>query len=223
MIGLRRRRFSPRGWPLSRRRILGPQSARAVGGIYIIRENRERPELPQRSELFLNPFHLLLTTFGPHCGLFKSTIYVRCVRLYPICFRTPALALSNHFAHVFHRTNLEWPGLQTGMIRYQPDGVVHIPGLKEKEPTDLFFGFGVRAVHDDHFVVSKSECLGVPDSLESFSSWDLLAVLAKYIVVFQAFVHKSLLLAFGHRCPRLLVEVTKTNVFHDPSNVRSNR
>jgi hypothetical protein len=48
----------------------------------------------------------------------------------PICFRTPALAFSNHFDHVFHRTDLKWSSLQTGMIRYQADGFVRIPGLK---------------------------------------------------------------------------------------------
>src|SRR5262249_22044840 len=67
--------------------------------------------------------------------------------------------------HVFNRANLKWSGLQTGMIRYQPDGFAHIPGLKREESPDLFFGFGVRTVGDHHFSVSKAQGLAVPNGL----------------------------------------------------------
>jgi hypothetical protein len=95
------------------------------------------------------------------------------------------------------------------------------PWPQTRRSTDLFFGFGVRAVGDHHFSVSKAQCLGVPNSLEGFSPDR--AVVAKYIVVSEAFVHKVLLIACGHCCPRCLVEIAKTNVSQDPSNVGFSR
>src|SRR5262245_31122174 len=45
------------------------------------------------------------------------------------------------------------------------------------------------------------------------------AVIAKYIVVSQAFVHKVFLIGCGHCCPRFLVEIAKTNVSHNFSKM----
>src|SRR5580692_6515357 len=69
----------------------------------------------------------------------------------------PLRAFADHFSQVGRRSNLEGPGLDARMLRYQLDGMIQISRFEHKNPAQLLFRFGVRAVCDRHLAILPTQ------------------------------------------------------------------
>src|SRR5487761_2327097 len=64
------------------------------------------------------------------------------------------LACLDDFVHVPGWPNLEDVAvLHRRMLRHEFDSMIHVPGLKDENAAELFFGFGIGAVGRRHLAV----------------------------------------------------------------------
>src|SRR5436190_22665295 len=91
--------------------------------------------------------------------------------------------------------------------------MIHVPGLKDENTAELFFGFGIGAIGRCHLAVLPRQGHGGFRPLKRFSTGPVPAG-AKMVVILKAGIEHVVSLGLSHAVEFAFVVIAKTEVFH---------
>ena len=128
---------------------------------------------------------------------------------------SPLLALLHDFVDIRNRTYLNRAKsiLKAWLLGDKLDGVIEVSRLKDLNAAKLFLGFRIGAIGRRDFAVSPVQGQrGLRKLKRHFG--DKMSVGPQMIVVFKAFVERSVSLVLGHPLKFSWLEVSQADVFH---------